>query len=188
MIRFDDYQCAISVFEGLLPEKDDKIIRQMLFELATWHAFAKLRLQTETTLNDLDNSTSRLGDTVRKFERKTCHNYRTKELPAEHAARTRRQARKAKNQSAAVAAPPSIQSTATSISKEKKFNMNTYKFHALGDYVASIKLFGTPDSYTSQHVSANMGVVISLTFSNRASLSIGASSTFIQLYAKEDMS
>lgn len=124
----------------------------MLFELATWHAFAKLRIQTETTLRDLDNSTTRLGDIVRKFEKNVCSNYHTKELPTEHAVRTRRQARKAaakaQNQSASNAP-----STVKSGRHDKKFNMNTYKFHALGDYVASIRLFGTPDGYTSQLVS-----------------------------------
>ncbi|KIK79015.1 hypothetical protein PAXRUDRAFT_770925 [Paxillus rubicundulus Ve08.2h10] len=34
--------------------------------------------------------------------------------------------------------------------KAKTFNMQTYKFHALGDYVRSIRLFGTTDSYTTQ--------------------------------------
>ena len=120
----------------------------MLFELATWHAFAKLRTQTETTLNGLENSTTRLGDIVRKFANKVCLNYHTKELPTEHAIRIRRQAKKAKTQ-LVLNAP----SNTTSSRKDKKFNMNTYKFHALGDYVTSIRLFGTPDSYTSQLVS-----------------------------------
>ncbi|KAG2053011.1 hypothetical protein BDR06DRAFT_491243 [Suillus hirtellus] len=35
--------------------------------------------------------------------------------------------------------------------KEKKsFNIQTYKFHVLGDYVASIRLFGTMDSYSTE--------------------------------------
>lgn len=37
--------------------------------------------------------------------------------------------------------------------KTKKFNLNTYKFHAMGDYVRSIRLFGTTDSFTTQIVS-----------------------------------
>ena len=35
----------------------------------------------------------------------------------------------------------------------KTFNLNIYKFHALGDYVDMIKMFGTTDSYTTQVVS-----------------------------------
>ena len=34
----------------------------------------------------------------------------------------------------------------------KRINMHTYKFHALGDYVNTIKLFSTMDSYTTQIV------------------------------------
>ena len=37
-------------------------------------------------------------------------------------------------------------------SKKKTLNLNTYKFHALGDYVATIRLFGTTDSYSTQVV------------------------------------
>lgn len=34
----------------------------------------------------------------------------------------------------------------------KQFNLNTYKFHALGDYVSMIRTFGTTDSFTTQVV------------------------------------
>ena len=39
-------------------------------------------------------------------------------------------------------------------SKKKKLNLNTYKFHSLGDYVATIHLFGTTDLYLTQVVSS----------------------------------
>jgi hypothetical protein len=35
----------------------------------------------------------------------------------------------------------------------KGFNLNTYKFHALGDYTAAIRQFGTTDSYSTEIVS-----------------------------------
>jgi hypothetical protein len=35
----------------------------------------------------------------------------------------------------------------------KKFNLNTYKHHALGDYVETIRRFGTTDSYSTEPVS-----------------------------------
>jgi hypothetical protein len=38
--------------------------------------------------------------------------------------------------------------------KLKTLNLFTYKFHALGDYVRTIRLFGTTDSYSTQIVSA----------------------------------
>jgi hypothetical protein len=37
--------------------------------------------------------------------------------------------------------------------RPKMLNLQTYKVHALGDYVATIKRFGTTDSYTSEIVS-----------------------------------
>lgn len=36
--------------------------------------------------------------------------------------------------------------------KVKMFNLSTYKLHALGDYVSTIRLFGTTDSYSTQIV------------------------------------
>jgi len=44
----------------------------LLFELATWHGLAKLRLHTESTVQALENSTTRLGIALRKFQSKTC--------------------------------------------------------------------------------------------------------------------
>ena len=35
----------------------------------------------------------------------------------------------------------------------RTFNINTYKFHALGDYKKAIRRFGTTDSYTTRVVS-----------------------------------
>jgi hypothetical protein len=64
----------------------------LLFELATWHALAKLRLHMETTLRALDTSTKRLGDALHTFKKVTCVAYITKELPSEEAAWRRRQA------------------------------------------------------------------------------------------------
>ena len=143
-------QCAIPVFEGLLPPEHDRIVHTMLFELATWHALAKLRVHTETTVFALENSTIRLGECVRKFAKDVCPQYDTRELPSELVARSRRKARKdAKTVG-------SIQSGVTprvsSGTRRKNFNMQTYKYHALGDYAASIRLYGTTDGYNSQNV------------------------------------
>lgn len=144
------FQCAIAVFEGLLPGRDNKVILDLLFELATWHGLAKLRLHTESTLHVLDTSTTRLGHIVRHFKATTCHNYDTRELPSEKAARGRREATAAKNQSS--------QRDSNKTSKGSKpwmvrsFNLTTYKFHALGDYVDAIRMFGTSDGFTTQTV------------------------------------
>ena len=86
-ILFWWFQCAIPVFDGLLPDKHDRIVGKLLFELATWHGLAKLRLHTETTVQDLENSTARLGDILRDFQKTVCPEYDTYNLPTEEAAR-----------------------------------------------------------------------------------------------------
>jgi hypothetical protein len=139
-----------------LPAEHDKILRLVLFEAATWHGLAKLRLHTESTLHELDNSTVRLGEYMRNFERTVCPAYKTKDLPSEQAARTRQRARKAAK-SAASGQPSATTSNSTvnatvNVAKERKFNLNTYKYHALGDYVSTIRLHGTVDGYNTQLV------------------------------------
>lgn len=61
-----------------------------------WHGLAKLRLHTTSTLNALENSTARLGSTIRKFASTTCEDFITTELASEEAARGRCKAAKAK--------------------------------------------------------------------------------------------
>jgi hypothetical protein len=36
--------------------------------------------------------------------------------------------------------------------KKKGFNLQTYKFHALGDYAATIRRYGTTDSFSTERV------------------------------------
>lgn len=135
------------VFESLLPD-DNSIILDLLFELSTWHAFGKLRMHTETTLHHFDNCTTRLGRALRKFCSVTCSKFDTRDLPRETAARTRRRGTKAaKGKGKADVTPQAA-------SKRRKFNMLTYKLHALGDYVKSIWLYGTTDNYSTQVVSS----------------------------------
>jgi hypothetical protein len=134
-------------------------------------------------LNDLKNSTTRLGDVVRKFAKNVCPNYHTKELPTKRWQAKKAAAKaQAQNQSA-----PKAPSTGTSGRQNKKFNMNTYKFHALGDYVSSIRLFGTPDSYTSQLVSTWLSLICSTDKLKRVNLNIGVLSAFILFRTKESM-
>jgi hypothetical protein len=92
----DKMKCAIPIFEGLLPKKHDRIVGKLLFELCTWHGLAKLRLHTETTVNDLEHSTTRLGNVLHQFRKEVCSSYITNELPTEEAARIRRKAAAAK--------------------------------------------------------------------------------------------
>ena len=123
------YQCSIPVFEGLLPEPFNGMVLRLLYKTAEWHALAKLRIHTDSTLNLFDVVTREFGRLMRQFRDRTADEFDTVELPHEAGS---------KNWTA-----PS----------KKKLNLNTYKFHALGDYVATIRLFGTTDSYSTQIVS-----------------------------------
>ncbi|KAF8546009.1 hypothetical protein OG21DRAFT_1587857, partial [Imleria badia] len=144
-------QCAIPVLDGLLPNPYNSIILDLLFELAMWHAFGKLRMHTETTLFHFENSTIRLGHIFRKFSRDCCAKFKTYDLPRETAARVRRKAQHAQTkQGASTSGKAQSASNTTSARKTHNFNMSTYKLHALGDYVASIWRYGTTDNYSTQ--------------------------------------
>lgn len=138
-------QCALPAFEGLLPDPHNQLICELIFELCTWHSLAKLRLHTESTVISLEGSTRRLGRIFRRFVKTTCAIYETHELPAETAVRGRRLA--------ALTQKGQQRSTQVLSSKKAIFQLNTYKFHALGDYAAYIRKYGTTDNYSTQTVS-----------------------------------
>ena len=77
----------MSIFEGLLPGPHGDIILDLLFDFATWHAYAKHRLHTDQTLKFFDEATIYLGQSVWKFQGITSKDYFTTELPQEHVAR-----------------------------------------------------------------------------------------------------
>ena len=140
-------QCALPVFEGLLrSQKENNLLRILLFDLAMWHAYAKLRLHTDTTLDDFRTATTSLGRSVRMFIKDVCSQYNTTELPHEMAARGRRQAALAKNSKTPVASQTRLKST------HKNLNLSTYKYHALRDYPDLISRFGTTDNASTQTV------------------------------------
>ena len=139
-------QCSIPVFEGLLSPPHDNIVRELLFELATWHGLAKLRLHTDTTINSLEHSTQRLGQAIRKFESETCTQLEVRDLPAEDAARAHRKLLRLA--AGTTASEPTMQKA----KKPQEFNMKTYKLHALGHYAKAIRLFGPSDGFLTQTV------------------------------------
>ncbi|KAI9462001.1 hypothetical protein BJY52DRAFT_1103185, partial [Lactarius psammicola] len=151
---FEDLlQCAIPAIDGLLDDKNNEIILDLLFELATWHALAKLRLHTESTVCELESSTTRLGRILRKFANSTCKEFVTVDLPSEEAARGRRKAAKVtRNPSGSTPQTTSKGKQKAGRPKTHKFNMWTYKMHALGDYARCIRLFGASDGYSTQTV------------------------------------
>jgi hypothetical protein len=156
----------IPAVEGLLPEPYNSMIMTLLFHLAEWHAFGKLRMHTEHTLGLLTQSMTTIGKELRSFAEWT-QVFKTVELPGETDTRDRRRRRRkpplagtASNAANPPLAPsagseprqtePSAQLKAKP--KRKTFNLFTYKLHALGDYARTIRLFGTTDSYSTQIV------------------------------------
>src|ERR1700743_3521191 len=125
-------QCSIPAFEGLLPDHFDKMLLRLLYRASEWHALAKLRMHTDLTLDLLGTVTREFGRLMRQFRDETLDKFNTVELPRETGTRQGGECS----------------------SKKKKLNLNTYKFHSLGDYVATIRLFGTTDSYSTQVVSS----------------------------------
>lgn len=107
-----------------------------------------MRLHTDETLNILDVVTNDLGNRIREFSSATCPNFTTKELPREARTRLRRQAQRSQGKS--------LQEIASNSQTRqlKALNLQTYKFHALADYPAQIRTYGTTDSYSTQAVCA----------------------------------
>jgi hypothetical protein len=120
------------------------MVQSLLYVFAQWHALTKLRMYSETTLSVLDETFKRLSHQLRRFQDYTCTTFTTVESPKEKAARKCNTAR----QCSGFDNP----GPGSGGRKAKKFNMNTYKFHAMGDYLQTIWLFGTIDSFTSQIV------------------------------------
>ena len=90
---FEDLlQCAIPVFERLLPKPHNNHVMKLLFQIAKWHGLAKLQMHTEATLARLEQATTDLGHLMRDFQDKTCSKFNTTELAREVEARNRRNA------------------------------------------------------------------------------------------------
>ena len=149
------------------------MVSKLLFELATWHGLAKLRLHTDTTLTNLENSSTRLGNLLRKFKNDICSAYITKDLPSEEAARGRRQAAKAQKTAEAGNLKAAGQATGNALpakkSKLRTFNMETYKLHSLPDVPGAIRAFGVTENTSTKNVNFksffNFGNLINITFS-----------------------
>ncbi|KAI0073098.1 hypothetical protein K474DRAFT_1570479, partial [Panus rudis PR-1116 ss-1] len=91
----DILQCSIPVFENLFPDpKHDRFIQELLFTLSEWHANAKLRMHTDSSLDILRSVTEALGSKLRSLVKNICPLYDTRELPSEVTKRGRRLSRK----------------------------------------------------------------------------------------------
>ncbi|KAJ2914408.1 hypothetical protein MD484_g6007, partial [Candolleomyces efflorescens] len=140
---FEDLlQCSIPAFDSLLPEPHNENLMTLLYICAQWHALAKLRLHSSLTLDFLDYTTTYLGAQMRRFERDTCSKVPTKELPKEAEARARRESRKAQHGKG--------KASESTSRRPASLGVFTIKFHFLGDYVSTIRRFGTSDSYSTE--------------------------------------
>ncbi|KAB5588477.1 hypothetical protein CTheo_8081 [Ceratobasidium theobromae] len=162
----DILQCSIPCFAGLFPDHDEDI-QSLLFILAEWHFLAKLRMHTESTISTLRAVTKLLGTRLRHFQNHIANTYTTHETNKEYRTRSRRKLAKnamAPIQNLGAQLPAQATNSTTSNQKDqpgpaaatvlprrrKQFSLQTYKIHALGDYPATIKEFGTTDSYSTQ--------------------------------------
>lgn len=101
-------------------------------------------MHTDETLQILDDATISLGRELRAFASVTCPAFPTRELNREAERRQRRQRQ---------AQSCRTQGSSQVVSRQPKtFNLQTYKLHALGDYVSTIRQYGTTDSYSTQVV------------------------------------
>lgn len=106
----------------------------------------------------MDRLTTELGEALREFETTICNAYTTRELPREIAAREH----KRKAQEAAFQKEAPLNTTSQPLKNNglkedlqpqiKSLNLQTYKHHALGDYVETIRRYGTTDSYNTETV------------------------------------
>ena len=131
------------VIDGLLPLEDGETVADMLFELANWHALAKLRMHHDVTLESMEHATKHMYEAIKTFAATTCQQHTTLELPSELEARVRRDKKKNPDNST------------NSSRRVVQFNVvNTFKFHSLGDHLEYIRRSGPTDNTTTQIVSA----------------------------------
>ncbi|TFY53731.1 hypothetical protein EVG20_g9986 [Dentipellis fragilis] len=145
----DILQCCIPCFEGMFGDHDASI-QELLYLASYWHSLAKLRMHTETTLKVLDNVTMLFAKSLRFFAQVTCLKFKTVETDAEYRARCRVAQRRAAMQSGVDSRISGSTPVNIGGKRAKSFNLTTYKLHSLGDYVATIRMFGTTDSYSTQ--------------------------------------
>ncbi|KAG9080478.1 hypothetical protein FRC06_006529 [Ceratobasidium sp. 370] len=125
----DVLQCCIPTIEGLFTDEQQQRISVLIFTFAKWHALAKLRTHTESTLRALELET------------------RT-EFPSVLETSTEFEVRKRREIRAAAARNSPLTKELTK--EVKHLNLNTPKFYALGDYPEAIRMFGTTDSFSTQ--------------------------------------
>ena len=145
------FECAMPVFEALLPTPFDAMLQDLLFIFSSWHGIAKLQLHTDTTLMYLEELTQVFGSLIQHFTSQTSIAFTTYELPREAAARGRCHARKGSDFTAKKTSQQALHPSNPD-KLIKKLNLSMYKLHSMGDYASTIRLYGTVDSYSTQVV------------------------------------
>ncbi|PPR08295.1 hypothetical protein CVT24_002453, partial [Panaeolus cyanescens] len=133
---FEDLlQCALPAFQDIVDEPHNTRIMKVLYHAAEWHALAKLRMHTDSTLTLLERITCDFAALVREFRNSTCSAFATVELPREAEARQRRELK-------------DLESNGTSSSRQANQEL---QLQPQGKKVADhIRRFGTSDSYSTQ--------------------------------------
>ena len=134
-------QCAMVPFEQLLENEYDSKIQDMLWELAQFEAMGRGRIHWTTSLLMFDNSVVTMGTAIRRFQTGVCPFIDTRELPRETDSRQRRKKASANDGQPVTITP-----------KTRRLNLNTYKYHRLGDYPQAVRDFGPLDVYSTQTV------------------------------------
>jgi hypothetical protein len=119
------------------------MLLDLLYMLNYWASLAKMRMHTDTSLSIFKDATVALGHQLRRFAYELCPAYTTTETNQERDSRLRKMNKKAEGGTV----------TAYGGKRPKTFNLNTIKFHSIGDYPTHIEQAGTSDSYSTQNVS-----------------------------------
>ena len=137
-----------------MPELHNTIVLNLLFDLATWHSYAKLRKNTKHTVNSLHSQSKELGRQLHIFLRQTCSQYKTKPLPGETTAHGHRHVASARKGTATTQKKPKPwdKPATEGESDLRPFNLATYKIHALTNYADQIKRFRPTNCFTTQHI------------------------------------
>jgi hypothetical protein len=142
-------QCAIPVFDGLLPEPHNRAVMELLFVMAHWHALAKLRMHNDCTLDVMQTVTVSLGNKLRRFSQVTCSAFATKELQREYNARVRREARTAakKSHGTAGASNPTNQASPTEMDPSDSLVNDPPRIPSFGT---------TPQNFQSEYIQGSL--------------------------------
>jgi hypothetical protein len=143
LTHYDYFQVIIPAIEGLTADPHDSQITELLYQLATYHALAKLRIHTEDTLSCWESVIRQMTQSLRDFQATSTQSFKTKETTRERNARLKRTQGRVNR----------VEDSGGTL--EKTLNLNTIKFHMIVDGPSCVRKFGTLDSYSTQIVSSN---------------------------------